>query len=79
MISWGHSIRICSKRTLNHALDLGGGKLSDRVGDGDVGTASRGLLGGGDLQDTVDIDLEDDLEDGVTSLHGRDGSESELS
>lgn len=37
------------------------------------------LLGGGNLEDTVDVDLEDDLEDGITSLHGRDGSKGELS
>lgn len=62
----------------DHLLDLAGGELTDRVGDGDVGTSARGLLSGGDLEDTVDIDLEDNLEDGLTSPHGRDGSKSEL-
>ena len=63
---------------LNHLLDLRGRELANGVGDGDVGGAAGGLLGGGDLEDTVDIDLEDDLEDGLTSLHGRDRSKSEL-
>jgi hypothetical protein len=40
---------------------------ADGVGDGDVGAAARGLLSSGDLQDTVDVDLEDDLKDGLTS------------
>ena len=64
---------------LNHLLDVVGRKLADGVGDGDVGAAAGGLLGGGDLQDTVDVNLEDGLEDGLTSPHGRDGSKSELS
>ena len=64
--------------TVDHVLNLGGGELANRVGDGDVGAAAGGLLSGGDLEDTVDVDLEDDLEDGLTSLHGRDGSKSEL-
>ena len=63
---------------LNHLLDLRGRELANGVGDGDVGGAAGGLLGGGDLEDTVDIDLEDDLEDGLASLHGRDRSKSEL-
>lgn len=63
---------------VDHVLNLGGRELANSVGDGDVGAAARGLLGGGDLEDTVDIDLEDDLKDGITSLHGRDGSKSEL-
>lgn len=62
----------------DHLLDLAGGELTDRVGDGDVGAAARGLLSGGNLEDTVDVDLEDTLENGLTSPHGRDGSKSEL-
>lgn len=65
--------------TIDHALDLSGGQLANGVGDGDVGAAARGLLSGSDLEDTVDVDLEDDLKDGLTSLHGRDGSKGELS
>ena len=67
-----------AKRTADHVLDIGSGKLADRVGDGDVGAAAGGLLSGGDLEDTVDVDLEDTLEDGLTSAHGRDGSEGEF-
>ena len=63
----------------NSLLDVGGGKLSDRVGDGNVGGAASGLLSGGDLEDSVGVDLEDNLEDGITSLHGRDGGKGELS
>ena len=63
---------------VDHLLDLVGGELSDGVGDGDVGAAAGGLLSGGDLEDTVDVDLEDTLEDGLTSAHGRDGSEGEF-
>jgi hypothetical protein len=63
---------------VDHLLNLVGGKLSDRVGDGDVGAAAGGLLGGSDLEDTVDIDLEDTLEDGLTSAHGGDRSKSEF-
>jgi hypothetical protein len=60
-------------------LDVGGGQLTNGVGDGDVGRTSGGLLGGSDLQDTVGIDLEDNLENSLSSLHGRDRGESELS
>lgn len=63
---------------VDHVLDLGGGELADGVGDGDVGAAAGGLLGGSDLEDTVDIDLEDNLEDGITSPHGRDRRKREL-
>lgn len=63
---------------VDHLLDLVGGELSDGVGDGDVGTATRGLLSSGDLEDTVDIDLEDTLEDGLTGAHGGDRSKSEF-
>ena len=55
-----------------------GRELANRVGDGDVGAAARGLLSGGDLEDTVDVDLEDDLKDGLTSPHGRDRSKGEF-
>lgn len=67
------------KHTADHVLDLSGGELADSVGDGDVGGASGRLLGGSDLEDTVDIDLEDDLESGVSSLHWWDGGKGELS
>ena len=64
--------------TLNHLLNLSAGQLADSVGDGDVGTAAGALLSGGNLQDTVDVDLEDTLKSGLTSAHGRNGSQSEL-
>jgi hypothetical protein len=66
------------EHTVDHLLDVAGRQLADGVGDGDVGAAAGGLLGGGNLEDTVDIDLEDTLEDGLASPHGRDGGESEL-
>lgn len=52
--------------TIDHALDLAGRKLANRVGDGDVGTAAGGLLSSSDLKDTVDIDLEDNFKNGVS-------------
>jgi hypothetical protein len=64
---------------LNHLVDLSGAELTNGVGDGDVGATAGGLLGGGDLQDTVDIDLEDTLENGLTGTHVGNGSKSELS
>lgn len=66
-------------RTVDHSLDLGAGELADSVGDGDVGAAAGRLLGGSDLQDTVDVDLEDNFKGGITSLHWWDGREGELS
>lgn len=63
----------------DHLFDLTSGELADRVGNSDVGTAARGLLSGGDLQDTINIHFEDTLEDGLASTHGRNGSKSELS
>ena len=65
--------------TVDHGLDLRRGQLADGVGDGDVGATAGGLFGGGNLQDTVDVDLEDDLQNGRSSPHRGDGSQSELS
>lgn len=62
----------------DHVLDLAGRELANGVGNGNVGGAAGGLLGGGDLEETVDVDLEDDLKDGLTSLHGRNGSKGEF-
>jgi hypothetical protein len=64
--------------TADHVLDLVRRELTDRVGDGDVSTAARGLLGSSDLEDTVDIDLEDDLENRFTSPHGRNWCQGEF-
>lgn len=63
----------------DHLLNLASRQLADRVGDGDVGTAAGGLLSGGDLENTVGVNLEDNLKDSLASAHGRDGSKSELS
>jgi len=64
--------------TADHVLNLGGRKLADRVADGDVCAAAGGLFGGGDLQDTVDVDFEDDLEHGLSGAHGWDGGKCEF-
>jgi NAD-specific glutamate dehydrogenase len=64
--------------TVDHGLNLGRRELANRVGDGDVGCAARSLLGSSNLEDTVDIDLEDDFQNGIAGFHGRDGSKSEL-
>jgi hypothetical protein len=64
--------------TLDHLLNLSGGELADGVGDGDVGSAARGLLSGGDLKDTVDINLEDNLKGGLSSSHRGNRSQCEL-
>lgn len=64
---------------VDHVLNLSRRELTNGVGNGDVGAAAGSLLSGGDLQDTVDIDLEDNLENGLTGAHGGDGSQSELS
>ena len=64
--------------TVDHVLNLSSRQLADRVGDGDVGGAAGRLLSGGNLEDTVDIDLEDDLENGLAGLHGGDRSKGEF-
>jgi hypothetical protein len=69
---------VANQLTINHLLDLSRRKLTDRVGDGNVSTAARSLLGSSDLQDTVDVDLEDTLQDSLSGTHGRDRREREL-
>jgi len=64
--------------TADHSINLGGRELANGVGDGNVGRAARGLLSGGNLEDTVDIDLEDALKNGLASLHRGDRSKSKL-
>jgi len=66
------------RRVFDHLLDLTTAELTDGVGDGDVGAAAGGLLGGGDLEDTIDVHLEDDLENGVASLHRGDRRKGEF-
>lgn len=63
---------------LNHLFDVSARQLADSVGDSDVGSAAGRLLSGGDLQDTVDINLEDTLESSLTGAHGGERSKSEL-
>lgn len=69
---------LVTKHTVDHLLNLSAGKLANSVGDSNVGSASRGLLSSGNLEDTVDVDLEDNLQSSLTSAHGRDRSESEF-
>lgn len=64
--------------TVDHLLNLSAGKLANSVGDGNIGSASRGLLSSCDLEDTVDVDLEDNFQSSLASAHGRDRSESEF-
>ena len=47
--------------TADHALYLSRRKLPNRIGNGDISTSSRCLLGGRDLEYTIDIDLEYNL------------------
>jgi len=63
---------------VDHLLNVSRVKTTDRVRDGDVSGLAGGLLNGGDLEDTVGIDLEDSLKDGLTSLQGRDTVKVEL-
>lgn len=65
--------------TVDHLLDFVGRELADRIRDGDVGSTPRRLFGGGDLQNTVDINLKDTLKSSLTGSHGREGSQRELS
>lgn len=58
--------------TADHLLDLARGQLADRVADGDVGTAARRLLRGSHLEDTVDVNFENDLQNRLTGAHRRD-------
>jgi len=66
------------KLTTDHVLDLSRRELTNRVGNSNVGTAARSLLGGSYFKNTVDVDFEDDLENGLTSPHRRNRSQSEF-
>ncbi|KAH3659726.1 hypothetical protein OGATHE_005771 [Ogataea polymorpha] len=63
---------------VNHLLNLGGGQSTDRVGDGDVGRSASGLLDGSDLQNSVGVDLENGLQNWLSSWHWWDVLEVEL-
>jgi hypothetical protein len=56
---------------LDHLINLGRRETSDRVGDGDVGTTTGGLVESGNLEETVGINLEGTDELGLsTGLRG---------
>ena len=64
--------------TANHVLDLARRQLTDGVGNCDICTSSRCLLCSSNLEDTVDVDFEDDLKNGITSLHRWYGCKGEF-
>ena len=57
---------------LDHLVDLGRREATDRVGDGDVGLATRGLVLGRDLEETVGVNLERADELGLATGLGGD-------
>jgi hypothetical protein len=62
----------------NHAVDLLLSETSLLVGDGDRLGFTGTLVSGGDLHDTVGVDLERNLDLGDTTWSGRNASELEL-
>lgn len=64
---------------LDHLIDLGRRETSDRVGDRDVGTSTRGLVESGNLEETVRVNLEGTDELGLSTGLGGDARELELS
>lgn len=64
---------------LDHLLDLVLGETSLLVGDGDLVLLSSGLVLSGDVEDTVGIDIEGNLDLGDTTGGGGDSGELELS
>jgi len=62
----------------DHALNISGRETTSSVGDGDVGLATSGLVHGGDLEDTVGVQLEGALKLGGTAGHGGNARELEL-
>ena len=63
----------------DHALDLVLRKTSLIVGDGNLVFLSGGLLGGTDVQDTVGIDIEANINLRLSTRHRRDSIKTELS
>ncbi|VEU37454.1 unnamed protein product [Pseudo-nitzschia multistriata] len=63
----------------NHALDFFLGKTSLVVGDGDLVLLSGRLLEGADVQDTIGINVEADINLWLPTRHRRDSVEVELS
>ncbi|RUP47143.1 NAD-specific glutamate dehydrogenase-domain-containing protein [Jimgerdemannia flammicorona] len=63
---------------LDHTLDIGGGETTGGIGDGDVGLAAGRLVLGGDLENTVGIEIEGAEQFGLAAGHGGDAGELEL-
>ena len=63
---------------LDHGGDLLGRQTTDRVLDGDVGLSAGSAVLGGDLQQTVGVDLEGTDELGLSSGHGWDTGKLEF-
>ena len=63
---------------LDHSLDLIGGESALIVLDGNLVLLTGALLNSGDVQDTVGIDIEGDLNLRDTTGHGRNAVEVEL-
>jgi len=61
-----------------HSLDLLLGESTLVVGDGNLGRFTGGLVGGVDVEDTVGVDIEGDLDLGNTSGGGGDTSKLEF-
>ncbi|GIX63597.1 NAD-specific glutamate dehydrogenase [Babesia caballi] len=63
----------------NHALNVGSAETALVVGDGDVLRFAGGLVHGSDVEDTVGVDVEGDLDLGNTPGSRSNASEVELS
>lgn len=64
---------------LDESVDISLGESALLVGDGDLVGLGSALISGGDVEDTILIDVEGDLNLGDTSGGGRDSVEVELS
>eukprot|EP01084_Bolivina_argentea_P109176 195133_1 len=62
----------------DHALDVALGEAALVVGDGDGGRLAAALLLSGDVEDTVGVDVEGDLDLGGTAGGGGDAGEVEV-
>ena len=62
----------------DHALDLVLGETALVVGDGDLLLLAGGLLDGGDVEDAVGVDVEGDVDLGLTAGHGGDAVKVEF-
>ena len=64
---------------LDHLINLGRRQSTNRVGDGDVGTSTRGLVESGNLEETVGVNLEGTDELGLSSGLRGDAGKLEFS